>query len=81
MQWDPRVATTKRVEHNHPDHIWETPEEVRIIETGCPSDVRVAETQKEKEEKYIELQTELSKLRTKKVVIAIFSFSVYLIAR
>ena len=49
--------------------IWETPEEVRIIEVGCPSDPRVSETQKEKEEKYIELQTELSKLRKKKVVI------------
>ena len=58
LKWNPFVKVANGAEHTHPDLIWETEDEIRIIEIGCPNDGNVGEANKEKSTKYLLLQAD-----------------------
>ena len=62
LRWDPKVRTTEKLEHNHPDLIVELPEgPVAIIEFTVCRDLSVVERAKQKEERYQLLAEDMAK--------------------
>ena len=62
LLWDPKVRTTKKMEHNHPDMILKLPEgQVVIIEFTVCRDLSVVERATQKETRYQQLAEDWAK--------------------